>query len=125
MIYGIGTDIVESSRIAQSLERFGDRFARRILTDNEWREYRASSKPILFLAGRFAAKEALSKAIGTGLRHPVNLSYIDINHDDLGKPFFQFHPDLGQWISAKGITQHHLSISDEINMVCAFVVLEK
>lgn len=125
MIYGIGTDIVQSSRIAQSLERFGDRFARRILTDSEWSEYRSSSKPTLFLASRFAAKEALSKAMGTGLRHPVSLTYITITNDQLGKPFFQFHPELNQLLNDKGITQHHLSISDEINMVCAFVVLEK
>lgn len=125
MIYGIGTDIVESTRIAQSLERYGDRFARRILTDLEWREYHNSSKPIAFLASRFAAKEALSKAMGTGLRYPVSLTYITISHDNLGKPFFQFHPELNQLISDKGIIQHHLSISDEINMVCAFVVLEK
>ena len=125
MIYGIGTDIVASSRIAQSLDRFGDRFARRILTDSEWSEFHVSSKPVLFLAGRFAAKEALSKAIGTGLRHPVNLNYITIVHDSLGKPFFQFHPELNQLISEKGITQHYLSISDEINLVCAFVILEK
>ena len=125
MIYGIGTDIVESSRIAQSLNRFGERFARRILTDSEWAEYHSSSKPVLFLASRFAAKEALSKAMGTGLRHPVNLTYITITHDNLGKPFFEFHPELNQLINDKGITQHHLSISDEINMACAFVVLEK
>ncbi|MEK7709091.1 MAG: holo-ACP synthase [Pseudomonadota bacterium] len=125
MIYGIGTDIVESSRIAQSLDRFGERFARRILTDSEWSEYHSSSKPVLFLASRFAAKEALSKAMGTGLRHPVNLTYITITHDSFGKPFFEFHPDLNQLINDKGITQHHLSISDEINMACAFVVLEK
>jgi holo-[acyl-carrier protein] synthase len=125
MIYGIGTDIVQSSRIAQSLERFGIRFARRILTDSEWSEYCLSSKPVLFLASRFAAKEALSKAMGTGLRHPVNLTYIAVVHDSLGKPFFQFHPELNRLINDKGITQHHVSISDEINMVCAFVVLEK
>ncbi len=125
MIYGIGTDIVESSRIAQSLDRFGERFARRILTDNEWSTYHSSSKPIQFLASRFAAKEALSKAMGTGLRHPVNLTYISVSHDALGKPFFEFHPELGRLMNDKGITQHHLSISDEINIVCAFVILEK
>lgn len=125
MIYGIGTDIVESSRIAGSLNRFGERFARRILTDSEWLEYNQSSKPILFLASRFAAKEALSKAMGTGLRHPVNLNYITIIHDHLGKPFFEFHPELNQLINDHGITQHHLSISDEVTMVCAFVILEK
>jgi holo-[acyl-carrier protein] synthase len=59
MIYGIGTDLVDPSRIARSLERYGNKFARRILTDPEWVEYQSSSKPALFLAGRFAAKEAL------------------------------------------------------------------
>lgn len=125
MIYGIGTDIVESSRIVQLLSRFGEKFARRILTETEWSQYHSSSKPILFLASRFAAKEALSKAMGTGLRHPVNLTYITVAHDHLGKPFFEFHPELNQLITDQGITQHHLSISDEVNMVCAFVVLEK
>ena len=81
--------------------------------------------PILFLASRFAAKEALSKAMGTGLRHPVNLTYITVAHDRLGKPFFEFHPELTQLINDQGIRQHHLSISDEINMACAFVILEK
>ena len=78
----------------------------------------------MYLAGRFAAKEALAKAMGTGLRHPVNLSYITIAHDDLGKPFFEFHPQLDQLLNHKGIRQHHLSISDERTIVCAFVVLE-
>ncbi len=125
MIYGIGADLVDPSRIARSLERYGNKFARRILTDPEWEEYQNSSKPALFLAGRFAAKEALSKAMGTGLRHPVNLDFITITHDALGKPYFQFHPELDRLISEKGIVNHYLSISDEMNLACAFVVLEK
>jgi len=125
MIYGIGTDLVDPSRIARSLERYGNKFARRILTDPEWDEYQNSSKPALFLAGRFAAKEALSKAVGTGLRHPVNLDFITITHDVLGKPYFQFHPELERLLCEKGIVNHYLSISDEMNLACAFVVLEK
>ena len=125
MIYGVGADIVESSRIAQSLDRFGERFARRILSNSEWAEYYTSNKPVLFLASRFAAKEALSKAMGTGLRYPVNLVNITITHDKLGKPSFQFHPELRRLISERGIKQYHLSISDEISIVCAFVILEK
>ncbi|MBX3629400.1 MAG: holo-ACP synthase [Nitrosomonas sp.] len=125
MIYGIGTDLVDPSRIERSLERHGNKFARRILTDPEWEEYQNSCKPALFLAGRFAAKEALSKAMGTGLRHPVNLDFITITHDSLGKPYFQFHPELDRLISEKGIVNHYLSISDEMNLACAFVVLEK
>ena len=125
MIYGIGTDLVDPSRIARSLQRYGDKFARRILTDPEWQEFQNSSKPALFLAGRFAAKEALSKAMGTGLRHPVNLDFITITHDALGKPYFEFHPELDQLICEIGIVGHYLSISDEQNITCAFVVLEK
>ena len=125
MIYGIGTDIVEPSRIARSLKRYGDRFAKRILADAEWSEYQNSSKPERFIANRFAAKEAFSKAMGTGLRHPVTLNYIEVAHDALGKPYFNFQSELMQMINNEGIISHHLSISDEINLVCAFVVLEK
>jgi holo-[acyl-carrier protein] synthase len=125
MIYGIGTDLVEPARIARSLERYGERFARRILTDSEWPDYSCSNKPASLLANRFAAKEAFAKAVGTGLRHPVNLSHISVTHDTLGKPCFVFHPDLDQFIRDKGIVNHFLSISDELNLACAFVVLEK
>ncbi len=125
MIYGIGTDIVDPVRIAASLERYGEKFARRILTNSEWVEYSNSSKPVVFLAGRFAAKEAFSKAMGTGLRYPVSLDFITVTHDDLGKPFFKFHADLDQFIDERGVTNHHLSISDEMNLTCAFVILEK
>ncbi len=125
MIYGIGTDLVDPARIARSLEKYGERFAKRLLTNHEWPEYNNSGRQTTFLATRFAAKEAFSKAMGTGLRHPVNLSYISIAHDTLGKPYFKFHPELEQLIRSKNISQHFLSISDERNIVCAFVVLEK
>lgn len=125
MIYGIGTDLVEPSRIARLLEKFGERFAKRLLTENEWPEYLVSGQPAMFLAKRFAAKEALSKAIGTGLRYPVSLSHIGVTHDQRGKPCFEFHPELSALVKNEGITSHHLSISDELNLACAFVILEK
>ena len=125
MIYGIGTDLVEPSRIARLLEKYGERFAKRLLTDGEWPEYLVSGQPVMFLAKRFAAKEALSKAIGTGLRYPVSLSHIGVTHDQRGKPYFEFHPDLNALVRNEGITSHHLSISDELNLACAFVILEK
>ncbi|MDQ3187260.1 MAG: holo-ACP synthase [Pseudomonadota bacterium] len=125
MIYGIGTDLVEPSRIARLLEKYGERFARRLLTDEEWPDYINSGQPAMFLAKRFAAKEALSKAIGTGMRYPVSLSHIGIIHDRLGKPYFAFHPALSVLVRNEGITNHHLSISDELNLACAFVILEK
>ena len=125
MIYGIGTDLVEPSRIARLLEKYGERFAKRLLTESEWPEYLVSGQPAMFLAKRFAAKEALSKAIGTGLRYPVSLSHISVTHDQRGKPCFEFHPDLSALVRNEGITSHHLSISDELNLACAFVILEK
>jgi holo-[acyl-carrier protein] synthase len=125
MIYGIGTDLVEPSRIARLLEKYGERFAKRLLTDEEWPEYVKSAQPAMFLAKRFAAKEALSKAIGTGMRYPVSLNNIRITHDALGKPYFTFRPELSSLVQSEGITGHHLSISDELNLACAFVILEK
>ncbi|MEK6707914.1 MAG: holo-ACP synthase [Pseudomonadota bacterium] len=125
MIYGIGTDLVEPSRIARLLEKYGERFAKRLLTDSEWPEYLVSGQPAMFLAKRFAAKEALSKAIGTGLRYPVSLSHIGVTHDQRGKPCFEFHPELSALVKNEGIISHHLSISDELNLACAFVILEK
>ncbi|MDN5936132.1 MAG: holo-ACP synthase, partial [Nitrosospira sp.] len=84
-----------------------------------------NSQSAMFLAKRFAAKESFSKAIGTGIRYPVSLSQIWITHDHLGKPSFAFHPALSTLVRNEGITAHHLSISDELNLACAFVILEK
>lgn len=125
MIYGIGTDLVKPSRITRSLKKYGERFAKRLLSEREWGDYASNSQPAMFLAKRFAAKEALSKAMGTGLRHPVTLTNIAIAHDSLGKPYFEFHPELATLIRNEGIVHHHLSISDELNLATAFVILEK
>jgi holo-[acyl-carrier protein] synthase len=124
-IYGIGTDIVEVSRIELSLERYGDSFARRILNEREWLSYSQSQTQARFLAKRFAAKEAFAKALGTGLRAPATFQNIGIDHDDLGKPVLDLAPELEALLSAKGITFQHLSISDEKALAAAFVVLEK
>ena len=125
MIYGIGTDLVDPVRIARSLEQYGERFARRVLADSEWPEYIRHVKPAVFLAKRFAAKEAFSKAAGTGLRAPVMFGNIAVQHDSQGKPYFEFHQELAAWIEQRGIIGHHLSISDELTLASAFVVLEK
>ena len=124
MIYGIGTDIVEVARIEESLARFGDAFARRILTEAEWLEYTQSQVKARFLAKRFAAKEAAGKALGTGLRTPATMQAIGVTHDDLGKPFLLLSDDLQAWVEARGIRFMHLSISDEKALAAAFVVLE-
>ena len=125
MIYGIGTDIVEVSRIEESLARFGDAFAQRILTEAEWLEYGISKTKPRFLAKRFAAKEAFAKALGTGIRAPATFENIGVSHDDLGKPVLDLAPPLQAMLDEKGIAFQHLSISDEKALAAAFVVLEK
>jgi len=125
MIYGIGIDVVEPRRVARLLDKYGERFARRVLTPQEWPGYLRSVKPVLFVANRFASKEAFSKAMGTGFRYPVTLQCISVVQNSAGKPGFSFHPKLEDMVKARGIVGHHLTISDEQNLACACVVLEK
>ena len=124
MIYGIGTDIVEVARIESSITQFGDDFAKRILAESEMQSYLQSQIKPRFLAKRFAAKEAFSKALGTGLRAPATFQNISVGHDDLGKPILMLAAELQAFMQAKNITQTHISISDEKNLAAAFVVLE-
>lgn len=124
MIFGIGTDIVEVSRIETSIAQFGDDFAKRILATSEFSSYQQSQIKARFLAKRFAAKEAFSKALGTGLRAPASFQNIAVSHDDLGKPILILAGELQALLNSKNITQTHISISDEKNLAVAFVVLE-
>ena len=124
MIYGIGTDLILVARVRKVLERFGARFARRILADEELLEMRASRMPERFLAKRFAAKEAFSKAIGTGIRRPVTWRYIRIGHDARGKPVIEPHPALAAYMRERNICAHHVSITDEHDLAAAVVILE-
>ena len=125
MIYGIGTDLVEVARIQESLDRFGDHFALRVLSEREMQEFHLSNTQARFLAKRFAAKEAFAKALGTGIRKPATFENIGIGHDDLGKPVFDLAPELQACLDSKSIQFAHLSISDEKAFATAFVVLEK
>lgn len=124
MIYGIGTDIVEVERIEAALHQFGDGFAKRILADSEWADYQASKLKARFLAKRFAAKEAFSKAIGTGIRGEVSFHNIAVSHDALGRPLLQLSAALQAFLKQHHIQQSHISISDEKNLALAYVVLE-
>lgn len=124
MIYGIGIDVVEPRRIARLVEKYGERFARRVLTQLEWPDYLKTVRPVLFLANRFAAKEAFSKALGTGFRYPVTLQSISVVQNTAGKPSLAFHPNLEQLVRGRGIVNHHLTISDVEALACACVVLE-
>ena len=124
MIYGIGVDVVEPQRVRRLLEKYGERFARRVLTQREWPGYAKTINPVLFVANRFAAKEAFSKAMGTGFRYPVTLQSISVVQNRAGKPGFAFHPNLERLVLSLGIVGHHLTISDERSVACACVVLE-
>jgi holo-[acyl-carrier protein] synthase len=124
MILGIGTDIVSVARIEAALQRHGDSFAQKILSEQELAEYPAQAHPARFLSKRFAAKEAFAKATGHGLRHPVSLHNISVGHDALGKPAFLFEAQLAEFLSGLGVMRHHLSLSDERDNAVAFVILE-
>ena len=125
MIYGIGIDVIQPHRVARLLEKYGDRFVKRVLTPLERPRYLRSAQPVLFLANRFAAKEAFSKAMGTGFRYPVTLQCISVVQNSAGKPGLAFNEALEVMVQRNGITGHHLTISDESNLACACVVLEK
>ena len=124
MIFGIGTDIVEVARIEASLVQFGDAFAEKILAESELASYHESHIKARFLAKRFAAKEAFSKALGTGLRAPATFHNIAVSHDNLGKPILVLAAELQEFLADKYIQKTHISISDEKNLAAAFVVLE-
>lgn len=124
MIYGIGTDIVRVVRIQRNIERYGDRFAERILTADELSDYRRNAKPAHYLARRFAAKEAAAKAMGTGFAHGVFLRHIGVGHDGNGKPQLIFTGEAAALVQARNIHAAHLSISDEDDHAVAFVLLE-
>lgn len=123
MIYGIGTDIVAVERMAEMYRRHGERTLEKLLAPNERDACRNSTAPERFLAKRFAAKEALGKALGTGVRAPALLPAISIGHDALGKPVFEFGPVLAEHMTERRLTAH-LSVSDELSHAVAFVVLE-
>ncbi len=125
MIYGIGVDLVETPRIERLLAQYGERFARRVLTELEWPGFQRSNKQVLFVANRFAAKEAFSKAMGTGFRYPVTLQNISVMQNKAGKPGYVLSDALTAAMQQREIAGHHLTISDEKSMACAVAILEK
>ena len=125
MIFGIGVDVLQLTRIVRSYQRFGEHFVERLLMPAERAQLARTARPERFLAMRFAAKEAVVKAMGTGFRYPVTLQCISVVQNAAGKPGFSFHPKLEELVRSRGIVGHHLTISDEQNLACACVVLEK
>lgn len=125
MIHGIGTDLLDARRIRAGLARFGEHYADRLLAPAEHAGYFASRDPARFLAKCFAAKEAFAKAAGTGLRAPVSLRNIAVLRDARGKPHIACAPLLAAWLAEQGVAGHHLSLSDEGDLVLAYVILER
>jgi holo-[acyl-carrier protein] synthase len=129
VIYGIGTDICDITRIARALERHGDRFAQRVLGPHEidvFRSRRAKveARGIAYLATRFSAKEAFSKAIGLGMRSPMTWQSCEVVKAASGKPEIRLHGALNKWFASRRLTAQ-VSVSDESSYACAFVVVEQ
>ena len=124
MIYGVGTDVVEIGRIEKALERFGERFARRILCEPELRRFARHRLPASYLAKRFAAKEAFTKALGTGIHAPANWHGVWVTNLKSGKPVLEFSNDLQKLLATRGVTRTHVSLSDERGVAFATVILE-
>lgn len=125
MLVGIGTDIARIQRFSELLERRGSAITRRLLTPKEQAALAASASPGAFLAKRFAAKEALLKALGTGLRDGLSWQQMEVSNDALGKPLMVLSGRAADMAAAKAVSQIHLSLSDEQDHALAFVVLEK
>ena len=128
MIYGVGTDICDVRRIAATLERRGERFAEKVLGPREIEVFRArrakvEARGISYLATRFSAKEAFSKAIGLGMRMPMTWRACEIINAVNGKPEIRLHGDLAAWFAEKNLAAH-VSLSDETTHAASFVVVE-
>ena len=124
MIQGIGTDIVSIDRIERALERFGARFVHRILTPEERVRFERTRAKASHLAKRFAAKEAFSKAIGTGIHAPFRWHSIAVRRDPRGKPGLVPNAEMARYLEGRGITSSHVSLTDDAGVAVAFVVLE-
>ena len=129
MIYGIGTDICDVRRIRDSLERSGERFAAKVLSEAELEIWRARGerwpeRGVRFLATRFSAKEAFSKAIGLGMHMPMTWRDCEIATLASGQPVIVLHRGLKDWFEGLGLSAH-VSVSDETDYVTSFVVVEK
>ena len=129
MVYGIGTDICDVRRIRASLERYGERFALKILSPDEWvtwkqRSARWPERGVRYLATRFSAKEAFSKAIGLGMRMPMTWRLCEIAKQPSGQPVIVLHGPLKVWFDARGLSAQ-VSVTDETDYAASFVVVEQ
>ena len=123
MVIGIGTDIVQIDRIAKVLERQGDKFAQRILTLTEQQEFARLDNSVAFLAKRFAAKEAVAKALGTGIGHGVSFQDITVIKDNKGAPAISLSGGAELVMLGRGASQVLLSLADEVQYAIAYAIL--
>jgi len=124
VIVGIGVDIAETARVEKLIAKFGQRFARRILTTDELLEFDRRKHSSSYLATRFAAKEAVAKALGTGIGEQLGFHSIQIDNDEKGKPLLRFMGTAVDLIAGLNIKNAMISLSDEKHYVVAMVVLE-
>ena len=125
MIYGIGVDLVRINRIEAAIQRWGNRFVRRVFTPDEAELCYKRPSPFGAFALRFAAKEAFSKALGLGMRKGLKWREIEVLNRLSGKPYLRLHGTSLEMCRQKGVHGFHLSLSDEGDYSCAMVVLEK
>lgn len=123
MIFGVGTDICELSRVQQTYDRFGDHFVKRLLMDEERVLFDKSKWPVRFLAMRFAAKEAAVKAMGTGFAHGMWIRDVGVINNEWGRPMIIWS-DRGRKVCEQlGIGDGHVSLSDDAGLIVAFAVV--
>lgn len=123
MVFGVGTDIVEYSRVQETYNRFGERFVDRLLMDEERELFEKNKMPVRFLAMRFAAKEATVKAMGTGFAHGVWIRDIGIINNDWGRPEIIWSERARKVCDDLGIGEGHVSLSDDAGLILAFAVV--
>jgi holo-[acyl-carrier protein] synthase len=123
MSISIGTDIVEIARIAEVLERQGERFIDRILSPSEKLQYQGLSDGVAFVAKRFAAKEAIAKALGTGIGHGVSFQDMVISNDEKGAPTAELSNTAAEIMQSRGGVKMLISLADERHYATAYAVL--
>ncbi len=124
MITGLGIDIVQVPRVERVYAHYGRKLARRILHPAELSAFDRTRHPVRFLALRFAAKEAVSKALGTGFRRGVAPRLIEVVHDAAGKPDLKLHGAVADLLANQGVGATHISLTDEVEYAAAVVVFE-
>lgn len=123
MIFGIGVDVLEAARIGKSIERFGDRFVERLLMPAERAQLARTKRPERFIAMRFAAKEAIVKAMGTGFAHGVWIRDVGVVQNAWGKPEVVYSP-RGEIVRRNlGVGEGHVTLTDEAGLIVAVAVL--